>query len=84
MTRTEKRIARQAANIIARAAVRGTLISAVVRPDGTAGLLIYWGHNPDPRDILAELTTRPLKMEVAKRVLDRQRRAMNADREPAA
>jgi hypothetical protein len=84
MTRTEKKLVRDASRIIAKAAIRGTTLSLVTRPDGEAALLIYWGHNPDPRDVLAELTTRPLKMEVAKRVLDRQRRAMDADSEPAA
>jgi hypothetical protein len=47
-----------AARIIAKAAIRGTTLSLVIRPDGEATLLIYWGHNPDPRDIPAELTAR--------------------------
>ena len=77
-------MARDAARIIAKAAIRGTTLSLVIRPDGEATLLIYWGHNPDPRDIPAELTTCPLKMEVAKRALERQRWAMDADKDPAA
>jgi hypothetical protein len=70
MTRTEKKLVRDASRVIAKAAIRGTALSLVTLPDGGAVLCIVWGHNPDSRDILAQLTPK-LTAEVARRILAR-------------
>ena len=73
MTSTEKKLARDAARVIAKAAIRGTALSLVTLPDGSAALCIAWGHNPEPADILRNLTP-ALTAEVARTVLRKQAR----------
>ena len=82
MTSAERKLVRDAARAIAAASIRGTALELVTLPDGGTALCIMWGHNPEPADILRNLTP-ALTAEVARTVLRTQARVA-ATGDPAA
>jgi hypothetical protein len=78
-TATNKRLARDAARIINRAAGRGCTVALVTHPDGSAMLAMSWGSAPMPSDLLRKMMPQ-LTAEVAGLVMARQAKRMAGQR----